>query len=184
MTARSVTEIDTSDTAVPERPEAKIKIGRKTYVVRAPKTDVWRETTELLATIDLAKELARDPQLPPEDEAQRDAIAEELSNTAALQEALITGREIRDNTGALVRVDGGFLRRTLSKDDWADLYEEWHSDDSDVDLEYLFAIVGKVQEHFAPWFHQRENFTGLPEVPKPKRASKTTAARARTAKAK
>lgn len=187
VTARSVIEISTGETAVPERPEAKIKIGSATYVVRAPKIDVWRETTALLAKIDLARELASEADLPPEDAAQRDALEIELSDLSRLEEAIIVGREIRDpETNALVRLDGGFLRRALSKEDWAKVYEEWKDDDSDLDLDTLFTVANLVQEHFSPWFAQRQNVTGLPEVSKPKRASKSTGtpSRARTAKAK
>jgi hypothetical protein len=163
---------DTDDIVIEKRPQAKIKIGKGTYIVTAPKTDVWRETFALLSKVDLAKELVADSNLDADDEAMRDALLLELADVDKLEEAVITGRtECDPGTGSPIGVRGGFLRRALGEEQWTQVRAEWKDDGSDLDLDTLFEIANRVQEGFGDWYRDRQNLTGLPEAPKAERPS-------------
>lgn len=173
-------QFDTDSVVTEKRPQGKIKIGTGTYTVTAPKTDVWRETYALLSKVDLAKELVADSNLDPDDEAMRDALLLELADVEMLEEAVVTGRtEYDPGSGLPIGIKGGYLRRALGEEQWAKVRAEWKDDQSDLDLDTLFAIANIVQDGFSDWYRQRQNLTGLPEVPKAERPStrKTSARR-------
>lgn len=184
MAARNVIQFNTDDVVISKRPEGRIKIGKGTYTVTAPKTDVWRETFALLSKVNLAKELVADKDLDADDEAMRDALLLELADVEKLEEAVITGRPEYD-TGSgepvVIGIKGGFLRRALGEQQWAKVRAEWKDDASELDLDALFTIANIVQDGFSDWYRERQNITGLPEVPKAERPSarKTPARRAK-----
>lgn len=169
--ARSATALATAATTTLERPTATVVIGSREYTARAPKIDVWREVTRMLSGLDLSKSLAAKGNDRTEDEqALLDDLLVELSDLDTLEAAVVTGREIRDETGAVIAIEGGFVRRCLTKEDWQSVWREWKDDDSDLDLDSLFILANTLQEHFEPWFRSREEAIGLPPTAPAKRA--------------
>lgn len=172
----STTVIDTSDVPVRQRPTAKIRIGSKTYLVRAPKLDAMREVVSMLGKIDLAKELAAAEDITPEEEKQFDALVVEVGDSLKLEEAIITGCPILDpQTGEVMGLRGGYLRRCLSPEDWASVQAEWLDDDSDIDRDYLFGVARKLQDAWNAWLIESEAASELPPVTKPTRARRAPA---------
>lgn len=168
---RSATQFATSDVPVPERPTTKIQIGSRTYVARAPKTDVYREAMAIISKIDYAKALTKareEGELDEQEERELDSLALELADYATTIQAIITGQDVADGQGHVV-LRGGWLRRCLPADDWQAVWEEWHDDDSDIDSDYLIGVATRLQEVFQPWFEAKMAAVGLPIAPKPAR---------------
>jgi hypothetical protein len=177
---RSATVIDTSDVVVETRPTAKIKIGSGTYVVTAPKMDVWRDTTKLLAFADRSQELRAADNLSEEELAELETVKVVVGELDRMVSAIITGQNGIDEDGEMV-LRGGFLRRCLSHEDWQKVKQEWNDHNSGVDADYLLRIARKIQEQFSPWFEERGAALGLPEVDVPAPAKRKTPAKSKTA---
>lgn len=177
-TARSATTFSTATVTVPARPTATVHIGTLEVHARAPKVDVWREVTAMLAKLDLLRELTEAGEdTTAEQEAQLVELRLELSDLDAMEKALITGVEYHDDAGTLLMIEGGFLRRCMSAEDWQAVWAEWHDDDSDVDINYLFEVVNQLREGFQSYFEARHEAVGLPvpEGPKSRSGKKKTA---------
>lgn len=162
-TARSATQFSTADVEVAERPTTTIKIGSKTYTARAPKFIVYRETVRLLSAVDLVRDLADVADRTDDEQAQLEALSGELADQDKLEEAIIYGQPVIEN-GQQVGLRGGWLRRSLTSDDWAAILAELHDDDSDLDIEHLYTAARHLQEAFGPWFENREAAIGLPST--------------------
>lgn len=163
--SRSATHFTTAATAAPTRPTSPITIGSQTYTARAPKIDVWREVTTLLSKVDYARELAdvAEEDITPEQQGKLLDIHQDLGEIGKMEEAIIVGRELRDSeTGELLGLEGGFLRRCLTKADWRALYREWKDDDSVIDLETMFIAAKTLATEFSPYFEQRHDAIELP----------------------
>lgn len=172
--ARSALVFSTADVAIPKRPTCKIQLGETVAMAKAPKVDVWRDVTRMLSKLDLARELADEPQPTADQTAELSNLLEdhELADLDAMEAAIITGVDIVDpDTGTVVAVQGGFLRQCLSKEDWRKVYLEWKDTDSDLDTEHLYLAARALQEEFADYFSNREQAVSLPKSP---RVTKTT----------
>ncbi len=172
---RSATKFDSAAATPPSRPTTPIPIGSQTYIARAPKIDVWREVTKMLSTIDLVRTWDDDDRsADASTEADYDALLVELADVDRLESAIVTGVTVVDDDGKPCGIEGGFLRRCLSKEDWAKVRAEWKDDDSDLDLDHLFTAARNLQDAFSDWFQGREAAMGIPsaEVKPPARKPK------------
>lgn len=159
---RSATKIHSEDTPVAVRPTSEITIGSRTYPVRGPKYQVWWDVARMLEANNLAGQAAQ--RLAEEgdqlSEAEQRELAEQIDAMpafGALEEAIIYGHE--DENG---RVHGGFLRRCMSVENWAQLLDDVDDDESDVDLPDLYHAARVLREEFQDWFDRRSQTMGLP----------------------
>lgn len=162
-----------SDVPITPRPTVDIEIGSQVYRAKAPKLDVWRQTTQMMSQVDRAVDLAAADTLSTDEETELDTMLVTLSDLNRMEEAIITGVYVRNEAGE-VRLQGGFLRRCLTPEGWASVEKEWNEDDSDLDTDHLFHIARLLQDAFEAWFAERENVMGLPPSPKPKPAKRAT----------
>lgn len=164
MTVKTISHspaVEVRSGAAPDRPWTTIQIGDKIYDARAPKFSVWWDVARMVEQSQSGSEDIRrleegEGSLTAE---QRQALLDEtvMANFGQLHIAVIYGAE--DDTGHL---RGGFLRRCLYKQDWAELMAQIDDDDSDVDLPDLYAAALSLQKTFEPWFTQRAASMGLP----------------------
>lgn len=183
-TATSPVQFISSDAPISPRPSVDVQIGTGVYRARAPKLDVWRQTTQMLANVERLNDLTESEQLSDAEKGELDTLLVTLSDLRILEEAILTGVYVR-NEGGEVFIQGGFLRRCLTPEDWEAVQKEWRDDQSDLDTDHLFGIAYKIQDAFESWFEERENTMGLPSSPKVKAAvAKRRAATAKTARAR
>lgn len=147
--------------AAPDRPWTTIQIGNKIYDARAPKFNVWWDVARMVEQSQLGGDAARalDEGGSTLTDDERQLLLDEsvMLGFGQLHIAIIYGAE--DETG---RVRGGFLRRCLRAEDWADLMMLIDDDDADVDLPDLYAAALSLQKTFGPWFEKRAATMGLP----------------------
>jgi hypothetical protein len=168
---RSATTFTTADVVMPERPTSKVRIGSRTYIARAPKTDIYREAMAMISKIDYAKALnkAREAgDLDEQEERELDSLDLELADYDSTVRAIVSGEDVIDSEGRTM-LRGGWLRRCLSPQDWQSVRAEWEDDNSEVDSDYLIRVATRLQETFQPWFEAKMSAVGLPAVPKPAR---------------
>lgn len=180
-TPTSPVQFISSDVPIPVRVSVDVQIGTQVYRAQAPKLDVWRQTTQMLAQVERLNDLAAADDLTEEEAGELDSLLVTISDLRRLEEACITGTYVRNEAGE-VFLQGGFLRRCLTPESWTSVEKEWRDDQSDLDTDHLFHIARLLQDAFEASFTERESVMGLPASPKvksPKRntATKTTRAR-------
>jgi hypothetical protein len=173
-TPRSASSFRTSSVKTSERPTTQITIGSRTYTARAPKTDVWREVTKMLAVIESLDEPTTG--LTEDQLRERAALMKDLQDLDKLERALVTGEKLYDDEGN-VYLQGGFVRRCLAKEDWQLVLAEWRDDECDLSGEDLYVVANELQAAFDDWFNGREAPIGLPKAVKPKAKPRTAAAK-------
>lgn len=173
---KGAAEFKTEDTVVPTRPTTTVTIGVRTYHARAPKMNVWMATGFLLERIDKAhsaqERLNSGDLIGTADRRVLEEAAATLPALEEIHELLIEGRSQEG------RINGGFLRRCLSVEDYRTLVADLEDDESDTDIPDVYDAAFGLYREFESWFAQRAENMGL-SIPKAQAGTRQRSATAR-----
>lgn len=179
---RNPSKIHTDEVRISDRPTTEVRIGSRVYTARAPKFQVWWDVLNQIEGSEAAYEAAR--RLTEEgdtlDPAEQRMLVEQARIASAFDnaaQAVIYG--VEDGLG---RIRGGFLRRSLRPEDWAEVMAECADDESDLDLPELFEVAFGLRETFDPWFQERSASMGMGVPDAPVRPTRKPAAKAKPAR--
>lgn len=173
-TQRNNSVFDTSTIPVEPRPTAQITIGGHVVTVTAPKHDVWRQVVSMHYELEEHRRLtALGAKATPEEAEKLAAITQRISEGNDYYEVMIiTGRVVVDPITGLEELEGGYLSRAMSKQDWKTIRQAWKSDDqSCIDADYLFHVAGVIFKGFGSYYTGTDDEAELPEPVAPRKAA-------------